>query len=513
MTEKRIYLLPLLAVLLLFACRKEKGEHIDYNVLTEQRLMEVSEQANISTDDILSLERLLEKVTDAAVKTRLSGMLDGVKIIKEFIPGLEQLRTNPDINFQESYAKLETQLKQVSDLLPRKGKLQIELEAAKANYNTQEYEYPAWIVNSAPGAGLGAYLASTHGVMPVTGKPNRFLRSDIEKVDKLVFYVKDGERSVPMSVIKTFKGLKELSTRVLEDTVDLNSLGKIERLTIEWKKVLKIDSLQNLKTLALGGEGNWGETLDFTDKYPLLETIWLSHIHAQKLTTVLLPDKQHLVSVHFDEPRYGVNALPNIRRLVIEGKEINDFNVQLGSATNRQIDEVKLSGFGGTAVEGQQYSTLGLSGHPDDDYLSDQPFVSIKKLELSDLNMELLSLGRLDLPGKPDLSVTPKLIRLELLPFTVKGVAHTINDLQGLDKVHGTLEYVLFDYLNYPEGTFDITPFTALKGGIFRTNTSVKQPLKKLFLTQAQSEREDPGDGSCDGCGFRASGGVELIVQ
>lgn len=506
---KRIYL-PFFLMLVLFACKKERTESIDYNQLTEKRILEVSEQAAIKAEDIASLERLLEKVDNTAVKTKLTAMLEGVKILKDFLPGLEKLKTDLDINFNEMYQELEAKLGQISDQLPRKAKLKQELESAKANYGKEEYEYPEWIVSTE--YSLGNYLLKNYKISPVAGNKNRFLRSDIERVDSLTVPGSSANHPyIPLSVIKTFKGLRVLATVILEDGVDLNSLTKLEKLSIRWKSGLKIDALSNLKELRLEA-GDWGQEMDFSNKYPLLEKLYIAGTIANKLTTVLLPNKQHLVQATFGGDAQGNNTLPQIKRLVIEAKEIKSFSLILGSESNREVNEVKLSGFGGK-VDDYNYSQLILSGPNGDAFITGKTFVKVRKLDISCPALESLGIGTIDLPASLDLATTKNLRHLGVSRFTVAGREHTINDLLNLDQLRPALERFTFTDLNFPSGAFDISTFSKLTGGVVYSSDVVKQPLKKLIMTRAQYAMEDPGDGTCDNCGFYVPAEVERAIK
>jgi len=506
---KRIYL-PFFLMLVFFACKKEKTESIDYNQLTEKRILEVSEQAAIKTEDIASLERLLEKVDNSTVRTKLTAMLDGVKILKDFLPVLEKLKTDPDVNFNELYGTLEAKLAQISDQLPRKAKLKQELESAKANYGKEEYEYPEWIVSTE--YSLGNYLLKNYDIKPVAGNKNRFLRSDIERVDSLTVPGSSANHPyIPLSVVKTFKGLRVLATVILEDGVDLNSLTKLEKLSIRWKSGLKIDALSNLKELRLEA-GDWGQVMDFSNSYPLLKKLYVAGTIANKLTTVLLSNKQHLTEVTFGGDAQGNNTLPLIKRLVIEAKEIKSFPLILGSESNREIDEVKLSGFGGK-VDDYNYSQLILSGPNGDAFITGKTFVKIKKLDISCPALESFGMGTLDLPTGIDLALMKNLRHLGVSRFTVAGRDHTINDLLNLDQLRPALERFTFTDLNFPTGTFDISAFNKLTGGLVYSSSVVKQPLKKLIMTKAQDAMEDPGDGSCDNCGFYVPQEVERAIK
>ncbi|MGO3161939.1 hypothetical protein [Sphingobacterium sp. JB170] len=398
-------LLPLLFIALSFSCKKDVEPGIDYNVLTEQRILEISEQATISDEDVATLDRLLENVTDNSLKGKYTEMIAGVKILKDFIPGFNELKTNPDVLFQDLYADLEEQIKQVTDKLPRKTKLLEELESTLANYNTEEVEFLEVVLDDT-GRGLRRFLANNFNIQPVEGKPTKYLRADLERVDSLVYNEGNGgEVGRIANVLRPFRGLKYLATYSrFDDVIDLNHLTNLETLeyTLQsqqpagWQ--LKIDQLQNLKHLIVKENSNvryspFGEVIDFTDKYPLLESLDLPAVVATNLTTLLLPDKQHLTRLAFQNVNYRI--LPKIKRLVVEGKEIGPRSTfTVGSDSNTEIDEIRLSGFGeGTGRgEGDGGScTLDIVGG------SEVGKVKVKKLSIANVDVSGFNLGNLDI--------------------------------------------------------------------------------------------------------------------
>ncbi|MDR2275015.1 MAG: hypothetical protein LBF27_29165 [Sphingobacterium sp.] len=393
-------ILSLLFTVLLFGCKKDKDPGIDYNVLTEQRILEISEQATIKDEDIATLERLLANVTDNNLKPIYIEMIAGVKIFKDFIPAFNQLRIDPDVNFQEQYTKLSEQIKRVTDKLPRKAKLQTELETTLANYNTEEVEFLPVVLED---GNLASFLADNNNIRPVEGKPNRYLRSDIEKVDSLVMHFGSSwakEQGILKQVLRRFRGLKYLFTSAsIETEWDFNYLSNLETLNLDlsttaanWE--LKIDALKNLKHLKLSnalnrGTSPFGEVIDFTDKLPLLESLELPNMVTNKLTTFLLPNKQHLNKLVLPMVNSAGGAFHKIKRLVVEGNGITYGNFTFGTpSAHFEVDEVRLSGF--TASNNtQENSILALSAGGNT--------VTIKKATLKDIDLPKMAFSNVDI--------------------------------------------------------------------------------------------------------------------
>lgn len=501
------------------SCKKETGNSLDYNVITEQRILEISEKTSITDEDIATLERLLSNVTDNSLRSKYTEMINGIKLLKDFIPAFQTLRTDPDINFQLMYSDLEKSLAQITDQLPRKAKLQIELETARANYNTEEYEFPESIITYSE---IRAFLIDNYNIHEVEGKPNRYLRADIERVDSLSIvestFTKVGEIT---NAIKRFKGLKSLRVRtVLEEVLDFNQMPLLEKLDIEngfknWQ--LKIDELPNLKSLKIGGLASntspFGEVLDFTDKHPFLENLELSGSIVTNLTTLLLPNKPNLKTVQLNSSM-GVISLPKIKRLVIEATALQgQINLYLGSDSHLEIDEVRLSGFG-------RADNVAFSPWPEDVLsinaaTTPGKFIHIKTLSLSNLNMQGFGFGGLALNQPFDLGQMPYLISLNFFaPYTINGKRSFLTDFVNIDKLYNRLIMIDIQNLDLPNGILDISKFTTLNGGFAGTNNSIQEPLKKIIMTRALREKVDNGDGTCDGCGFyfdESSVTVELV--
>lgn len=418
-------ILSLLFTVLFFGCKKDVEPGIDYNVVTEQRILEISEQATIKDEDIATLERLLANVTDNSLKPKYTEMIAGVRVLKDFIPAFNQLRIDPDLNFQEHYAKLKEQIKLVTDKLPRKAKLQTELETALANYNTEEVEFLASILDPTKGD-LARYLADNFSIQPVVGKPNRYLRADIERVDSLSFFFQAAwvDKGILPQVLRHFRGLKYLKTGSdLENVIDLNHLSNLETLILAindkqpegWE--LKMDKLTKLKHFEIPptptnrGKSPFGEVLDFTDKFPLLETLILSQEVTNKLTTFLLPNKQQFSKLGL----FG--GFHKIKRLVIEGKNLNfpyGGNIQLGKLGSPiEVDEIKLSGIGDESkslwivgpgeVGNVKIKKLSLSGIKGELAITWLDIEQLNSSEITDVNSFILN--DLRFSQKPDFSV------------------------------------------------------------------------------------------------------------
>ncbi len=530
MKTKQLFSMITLFAILFASCKKDKIESIDYNTLTGERILEISEKPAISDDDITVLETLLGQVTDNSLKTKYAGMIEGVKILKDVIPGLQTLRTDPDIIFQDKYAELTAQLERVTDQLPRKATLQGELEAALGNYNTEEYEFPDIVLRSGDGGGLSAFLANEFDVHPVEGKPTRYLRADIERVDSLYFRMHQNwaEPGIVPLLTRTFRGLRALNIATDQDPVlDLNHLTNLETLIVQYVDELKFDQLQGLKHIQLTGK--WGETLDFTDKYPLLETLILPQSIVENLVTLLLPDKQHLTNLQL-QGAYGqyIPEMLKAKRVVIEGKAIPSLTLYLGSETNREIDEVRLSGFGGELRETSPTS-LTIGAGIRFDYTINK--VKIKKLSLSNIDVQSVSLSGLDLVDPVDFSVfsdeklnyalaiqyTNFSQKIDLTPLTFTGVtqftfedntyAGTKFSYEDISSVFTaktdpeTLKTLqLIGLSGYPDKTLDLGRFTNLGRILFTSATSQDgQILEKLILnrnvqnTYRIAHRNEPG--------------------
>jgi len=500
MIKKHIYLLVLLILTLSFACKKEqKGESINYTALAEERIMKVAEQPVITVDDISSLERLLEKVTDNTAKPRLNILLSGVKNISAVINGLVELKTNPEINFQDLYAELNNKLKETTDLLPRKAVLLKELEAAQANYSKEEYTYQDWVVKDAH---LGAFLATNYSILPVAGKPYSFLRKDIEKIDSLVLDVDafDHPGRIPYTVIKTLKGLLSLTATSLDaDTLNLNFLKNLQRLIIGYNKFLKIDSCQQLKHLELIQGNGWGQTIDFTNKYPDLETLILNRDISPNLVTVLLPNKKHLKSFSFPVTALR-NGLPNIKKLVIEaGGELELSGFTVGTATNMTINEISISGV---------KKELAITGTN-----SKNTFVTVRKLALKDMKVENFTFGAIDLSENLDLGVLPGLKSVTINSFSVNGELATFSHITNLDKHAGTLAALNLNEIKVPGGTLDFSSWQHLTFLGVNTQTAYTKdaPVRKVTVSKATFDAKD----TCNECAIEiwsSVGDVEVVV-
>ncbi|GAB3429377.1 hypothetical protein [Niabella aquatica] len=540
MNTIKFYLFFFLAATVFFSCSKDKpeGESIDYSALTEQRIMQVSEQKTISDNDITDLETLLGKVTADTTKQRLTTLLNGVKIIKDFIPRFEIMTTDPDANFQQLYATLEASLNQVTDALPRKAVLKSGLATALSNYNTEEYEYPQDVLTHLQDTknfirfSLASFLADNFNVRPIEGKPTRYLRRDIESVDSLFWTSQD--KNLPYASLKTFKGLRSLEMLLSsDDTLNLNFMkNTLEHLKIQSlnnKATLNIDSCQRLKTMHLapvsnkealsGGNyatigaatflSNNGKTWDFTDKFPLLETLSLPATICQNLVTLLLPGKQHLTNITFQGPNgQDFNQLPNIKKIVIEGNGINALSLNVGSASNLELDEISVSGLGS------------LSGTPGSCGVGVTPGttekVKINKLNLSGNGKGFTSvgLGGLKLDKIPDISSLVSEVTTNI-SFGYSDITEkpnfdnlTVDQLRNIKAISiqskvaspGSFEDYnsLWQKLNpealtdltlpigsYPNKTADFSRFKKLNRVYIPVTTSSGQILDKLILNKA----------------------------
>lgn len=507
---KQRYLLYtfLLFTIVASSCKKNKleSESIDYKVLTEQRIMEVSEQAVIRDTDIPPLERLLEKVDDKATRDRLTLLLEGVKIVKTVIPALTELRTNLDIDFNSQYEEVQKNISRITDQLPRRAKLQKELEDAKGSYNTEEVEFDNTPIPSTNSflEFITQYLERNYNIKPISGKPTRFLRADIERVDHLESV------GTIASNIKKFKGLKSLTVAIMSGEADLNGLVNLEHLKLGANKLIKIDQLQKLKSLEFTEGTNWtGEVLDLTNKFDLLETLIIPRSIAKDLKEVIITNKKHLTAVHF-VGQYGLSLsdLPKIKKLIIEGYKIHDFAVRLGSESNREIDEVRLSGFGGINTIGE-YSRFGITGSISEG----TNLIKIKKLNVTDIQSQYIGLFHIILPEIPNIQHT-NLKSIDFKSVWISSKLATFQELVNLTPLQSSLESLLLKDINISGGTLDLSKFTKLKT-VFITNMEdfVKVPLKKIIITPAIAALNDPGDGTCDGCEFYVDDDVEQVIM
>lgn len=518
MSTMKFYLFFFLAATVFFSCSKDKpeGESIDYSALTEQRIMQVSEQKTISDNDITDLETLMGKVTADTTKQRLTTLLNGVKIIKDFIPQFEVMTTDPDANFQQLYATLEASLGQVTDALPRKAVLKTGLANALANYNTEEYEYPQDLLTYLQDTktffrfSLASFLADNFNVRPIEGKPTRYLRRDIESVDSLFWTAET--KNFPYASLKTFKGLRSLDMLLSsDDTLNLNFLkNTLEHLKIKSlnnKATLNIDSCQRLKTMHLAPVSNKeqltgsdnatigkatflsdeGKTWDFTDKFPLLETLSLPATICQNLVTLLLPGKQHLTNVTFQGPQgQPYNYLPNIKKIVIEGNGINSLLLYVGSPTNLELEEISVSGLGS------------LSGTPDNFGI----YVTVDVLRLE----EKVKINKLNLlgNGKGFKSVTINDLKLDKIP-DISSLVSEVTTILNIERNRVATPPGSFEEYNslwqklspealvnltlpigsYPNKTADFSRFKKLNRVYIPVTTSSGQILDKLILNKA----------------------------
>ncbi|RQO74674.1 hypothetical protein DBR43_04625 [Pedobacter sp. KBW06] len=490
MKQQHLFSIFLLCITLLFACKKDKSteERIDYNTLTEKRIIEVSEQEIIKDEDLPPLERLLEKVTQKETKDKLTLLLADVKQVKEILPAMVQLRTNPEIDFEGKYKEIQALLNQISNGLPRKARLQKDLEDAKGSYNTEEVEFDnTKIPGSEPFVDyITKFLEKTYKIKPIAGKPNRFLRSDIEKVDSL---------ASPMTLlnnIKKFKGLKYLSVAIVQGPADFNSLIHLETVKIGCDQEVKIDQLQKLKHLEISqsSQVSW----DFSGKTPLLESLTIGEGLSNKITTLLLPNQKNLKSLHIGT---YLNPPKKLTRLVVTG---NGNTSVSGLLFESELEELRLSGITGM---------LGINGNRP----NNAP-LKIKNFELTaSPNIERLDIGGLDLPKAPDLSQFTKLKIITIRPISISSKELELNELLSLMNLKNqqpSLEQFSADFIRISNGSLDLGKFSKLKTVTISSNTQA--PLRKLILNRAISKMVDPGDGSCDDCGgIYLDGNAEII--
>ncbi|MVZ60890.1 hypothetical protein [Sphingobacterium humi] len=462
----------LLVISISYSCKKEVNTGIDYNLITEQRILEISEQASISDEDIAILERLNAQVTNKNMKSSYADMIEGVKLIKILIEKFNKLRTDYDINFKEFHAQLQEEIKHVTDKLPRKAKMIKELETALLNYNTDEIEFLELVLTR---GSLAFFLSKNFNIKPIEGKPNRYLRADIERVDSLRvnFHHYDEKPGMSANVIRHFKGLKYLETSSKVETVwDFNHLKNLETLVLNidrspkvWE--LKIDQLHKLKHLELEGNNGtspFGEEIDFTNKYPLLETLVLPNPVTKILTKLLLPNKPHLKTLRISNR----DGFQKMKRFVIEGKSIKNgaYHFEFGSADNTEVEEVRLIGFN------YSINDNGVSVSPSSSFLDDNDdgMLSIKKLFLKDISTSTLYLHN-----------------IKLDEFVTENTAF------GLDVVNNDSKYMQFTDISYPIGTtfdwFNISRTTILR---FSKILVGNKPLAYSVVDQLLQNKQNP---------------------
>ncbi|SHG87278.1 hypothetical protein [Pedobacter caeni] len=489
MKQKHLLSIFLLSIVLLSACKKDKirEESIDYNALTEKRIIEVSEQEVIKAEDIPPLERLLEKVTQKDTKEKLTLLLADVKQVREILPGIVQLRTNPDIDFKGKYEEVQALIQKVSNQLPRKVRLQKDLEDARNSFNTEEVEFENTVSGSESYLDfLTRFLERSYQIKPIAGKPNRFLRADIEKVDSLE------SRPTTMNNIRKFKGLKYLAATILQGPADLNSLVHLETVDVACEQGLKIDQLHKLKHLVLNhtNEVEW----DFGGKNTELETLKIGEALAGKITVLSLSGQKNLKSVVIGNT---INLLRKLKRLVIAGNGNTTLTMPI---LDSDMEELKLSGISGT---------LSLVSNR-----ADHPPVKIKNFELvNSPNIVSMSIGDLDLPKPIDFAQFKKLKNVFFKPVSINSKETDFNELLNLinlNQLESSLEQFSADFVRVSNGTLNLGKFSKLKTVVI--STGAKAPLRKLILNRAISKMVDPGDGTCDDCGgIYLDGNIETI--
>lgn len=389
--------LSLLLIAFTISCDKNEAPKIDHGAAAEKRILEVSEQSSISEEDIVTLEKLNSQVTDRNKKASLAQMIESVKIIKELLESLGKFQKEQLSNFKEDYAKLQEQHKKITDKLPRKAKLLKELEALLLKHNTEEIEFPKVVLEN---AGLAKKLLENYNIKPIQGKPTKYLRKDLERVDRLEIYLNNINEQAGMAatVFRYFKGLKYLAIGSKIETVwDLNQMKSLETLILDINQApksweLKMDELNNLKHLEIKGERGsspFAGVIDFTDKFPLLETLILPKIVTTSLTALVLPNKQHLKTLSINQE----TGFPKMKRLVIEAKAIEDkdFSFSLGAADNLEIEEVRLSGFK-QVKENTTFAVLAA-----EDLIKSKKRITIKKFSLKNINASVARLRFLNL--------------------------------------------------------------------------------------------------------------------
>ncbi len=462
----------LLVISISYSCKKEVNTGIDYNLITEQRILEISEQASISDEDIAILERLNAQVTNRNMKSSYTEMIEGVKLIKILIEKFNKLRTDYDINFKEFHAQLQEEIKHVTDKLPRKAKMIKELETALLNYNTDEIEFLELVLTR---GSLAFFLSKNFNIKPIEGKPNRYLRADIERVDSLEvhFYYYDEKPGMSANVIRHFKGLKYLETSSKVETVwDFNYLKNLETLVLNidrspkvWE--LKIDQLHKLKHLELEGNNGtspFGEEIDFTNKYPLLETLELPNPVTKILTKLLLPNKPHLKTLRISHQ----DGFQKMKQFVIEGKSIENgiFHFQFGSADHTEVDEVRLIGFN----QSEQLNGVSLGATYsfwEDDW---DRLLSIKKLFLKDISTTRGAMSNLKL-----------------------GEFITENAALGLDIVNAHSKRITIRSVSYPLGTtFDWLNMSRINELVFSKVKMGNRPLAYSVVAQLLQNKQNP---------------------
>ncbi|WEK35568.1 MAG: hypothetical protein P0Y53_24045 [Candidatus Pseudobacter hemicellulosilyticus] len=443
MIQKSTYLLSLLLLLISVSCKKDQqGESINYNQLTEERILSVSEKTTITDADIEPLDRLLnERVTDPTVKEKLTGMLNSVKLLKDILPLIDKLRTDENINFPEKYQEVYTLATQLSDLLPRKAILIKELEDNKNGYDNEEV-----IFSSNFSEGMEYFLKDAYKILPIEGKSYvAFRRSDIDNVDSL-----GSNYSMLYSDLKKFTNLRVL----MEDwgrmdgenqVINLNKFTKLESLWLRVKdgNKLVMDSLDNLKKLRIFGKDAM-QRLDLTGTCESLEILQLE---IPSLTTLIVPDKKLLTEI-----RFGETSLMAIDTVQIEGGGATWAIVNTAST---EMGQLKLSGIKMLILTGRVFVKTGeWNGYP----LGYNETTRIKEFSLTGGQMTDLSVQQINFPAAIDFyAMAPNLSSISWINCAVnasdpKYMETSSVDMQNIDQLE-KVEYFWMTGVTYPENT------------------------------------------------------------
>jgi hypothetical protein len=383
----------LILSIIFFSCKKDQGVEIDYNVLTEKRILEVSEKTPVTDADIAPLERLIEEnITNTAVKQRLTEMLNSVKLLKVILPSLSQLRSDENVNFLEKHKEIFDLVSSMSDLIPRKAVLLKELEENKNGYNNEEVLFSTDYAKS-----MEYYLKENYRITPIPGKDYiAFTRSDIDKVDSI-----GGGHRILYADLKKFNSLRKISvgdivTENGED-VNLNKFPRLSRLRVELadSRRLVIDSCRYLKHLSVKG-ANALTRLDLTNSCDSLQTLSLID-NGTALKSVILPNKKWLEDMRIEG--MGNAKAAYLDTLIVEGSGNTLFIQQLDLA---EMKLLRLANLGSISIQGRRFIKTGTSQWGDLGYYTT---TKIKNLDIANNpSLKSLTLFFVNLPGELDLS-------------------------------------------------------------------------------------------------------------
>ncbi len=474
------YLRPLLFVVMLAglgSCKKDPIKSIDYNALTEERILGISELNAISNEDITALENLVnERITDNSVKARLTEMLNSVKLLQAILPKMELLRTDPDINFPEKYEEIHGLVTEMSDEIPRKKVLLDELEANREGYDNSEVRFTG---------DFEYYLREYFKIEPIPGKNYvAYLRSDIDRVDSLIVNAVAYADLMKFNALKIIRLQSPNGSGISGENFNLNKFSQLEVLNIILNDGVKltIDSCHNLQELDVTGKDAL-QRLDLAGVSESLKILKLNDV--LNLKTLISPERTSLEEVWLTSGGYT----PKPDSIILGG---NGSTVFIGAIASKEMKALKLSGM----------ENIQISGGAVVDETADplvQQTIRINEFDISNNpGLKGLIISQLNLPGGLDLAPFPELKGLFFSqlainaqdPLHMEYPASELSGFTGLEK----LESITFSGIVWPENTtLDLRKARNL---LWVELTSEGPELKKIILhkdvQQNQSEYGDP---------------------